>query len=498
MKFIIKPFAEIIVKSKPVRRKYLSHLQNNLNISLSEINDNCYSKFSWDRWEVITSDLSKDQENEIVKKLSRTPWIESFLEVLEFKIWDFDYIFSEVLINFLDKIVWKTFAVRVKRSWSHSFSSTDLERYIWAWLLKNSTNSKVDLKNPEVTINLEVKQDKFYLVNNKYFWIWWYPTWTQDKVLSLISWWFDSWVATYSMIKRWVKLDYLFFNLWWKAHELGVKQVSNYLRKNFSIWYKAKFVTINFEKIVYHLLKDINHKYRWIILKRLFLRVADVLSKEYEYYAIIKWDSLGQVSSQTLKNMFVIDKATDTLVLRPLISFNKQEIVDLSKVIWTYDFACSMPEYCWVISDKPSTWAKLEDILEEEKKLDYNLLYEAINNKEVKKIDEVLFYDESDNINSLDISYIPLKWEVIIDIREEEKEKNNPLNFDGFEILKIPFFDINYEFSDLNQTKTYLLYCEKWVLSKNHWEFLKSKWYNNIKIFRPILNDSSCRIKTWK
>ena len=225
--------------------------------------------------------------------------------------------------------------------------------------------------------------------------------------------------------------------------------------------------------------------------------VADILAKENEYYAIIKWDSLWQVSSQTLKNLFVIDKASETLVLRPLISFNKQEIIDLSMKIWTYDFACNMPEYCAVISDKPATWAKLEKVLNEEKKFDFSLLEKAINNKKIQFIDEVLEVEKSWDLE-IETSHIIWSNEVVIDVREEQKSQENPLIIEWYDILKIPFFDLEFEFPKLDKTKTYLFYCNKWMISKNQAILLKNKWFKNIKIFKPILNDSWCRIKTWK
>ena len=164
------------------------------------------------------------------------------------------------------------------------------------------------------------------------------------------------------------------------------------------------------------------------------LKVADIIAKDNNYLAIIKWDSLWQVSSQTLKNIFVIDKACETLVLRPLISFNKQEIVDISKKIWTYNFAINMPEYCWVISDKPSTWANLQDILDEEEKLDEDLVKNCIENKKIENIENVLI-DES--LNEIEIAYLPWDNEVIIDLREKENIAKNKLSFEKTEIFWI-------------------------------------------------------------
>ncbi len=487
MKFLIKPFPEIMIKSKPVKKRFMQILRNNIDQRLKQDFENIKVQVFWDKLEV-----SWAWENilEIVKILSRIPWIEFFLEVLEFAIiWNtkqeqFDFIFLKAKDYFLDKIENKSFVARVKRSWNHDYNSIELERYIWWGLLKFSNNSSVKMKNSDITVNIEIKDDKLFLVVQKYFWIWGYPVWTQDKVLSLISGWFDSGVSSFSLCKRWTKVDYLFFNLWWTAHELWVKQVAHYLWKNFSSGYNARFITINFEEIVKVLVTKINHKYRWIILKRLFLMVADSLAQEHKYYALVKWDSLWQVSSQTLKNMFIIDKASSTLVLRPLISFNKQEIVDLSKKIWTYEFACNMPEYCWVISDKPATAADLEKVLKEEENFDFNLLKYAIENKKVQKIDEVLV----DEIlwEEVEISYVPWEGEVVIDIREELDRKKRPIILDKVEVLEIPFYDINSKFSKLNQSKTYLFYCDKWVLSRLHSMYLKEKWFNNIKIYRYL------------
>lgn len=493
MKFIIKAFSEIIVKSRPVRKRYMDFLQTNASLSLKKIDSSIKVRNLWDRMEVEIEDkIYAENSEKIIKSLSRIPWIENFIEVSEYAFISVEELLKNTWDLYWEKISWKSFVVRVKRSWKHDFSSVELERYIWGGLLKSFPESRVDLHKPDYTVNIEIKDDKAFLVKNKYFWIWGYPVWTQDKVISLISWWFDSSVSTYSMIKRWCKLDYLFFNLWWKDHELWVKQTANYIWNTFSSGYKARFITIDFEEVIEYIVKNVNHRFRGIILKRLFLMVADRLAKENEYYAIIKWDSLWQVSSQTLKNMFVIDKASDTLVLRPLISFNKQEIINLSIQIWTYEFACSMPEYCAVISDKPATWAKLEQVLEEEIKIPLEIIEKSIANKKVEFIDKLLEM-ESENGLDIDVSYLVWENEVVIDIREEPMEQANPLKLKNLKVLKIPFFDITYDFKNLDQTKTYLLYCDKWVMSKNYAVKLKENGFNNVKIFR-WLSYNSCEL----
>lgn len=493
MKFIIKVSPEIIIKSKPVRKRTIRLLTRNIKIFLSDYNDEFKISDSWDRIDInIENNITKSKENEIIKILSFIPWIYNFYEVIERDFIDLDSLFLDVKDFFLASLEWKSFAVRVHRTWSHIFNSMEAERKLWWLFLHNANNTKVSLKNPDITIQIDIKDDKYFVIEHKYDWLDGYPVWFQEKVLSLISWWFDSWVSTYLSMKRWCKVDFLFFNLWGKAHELWVKQVASYLSNKFSKNYNAKFITINFEEVVKILITKINHKYRWIILKRLMLKCASEVWQK-SHYALIKWDSLWQVSSQTLINMSVINKASEMLVLRPLITYDKQEIIDISKKIWTYNFACNMPEYCGVISDKPATKSEEYDILKEEENIDEKIILNAINTKKIEKISDLLKEDLWELELWLETSYLASSDEIIIDIRDNEKIEKDPLKIKWSTIVNIPFYDINNKFETLDQSKTYLFYCERGVLSKLHALYLKEKGFLNIKIFRFENNQIKCK-----
>ncbi len=497
MKYIIKVSPEITIKSKFVRKQAISMLKNNIKKHLDFNNIIDYKLFyTWDKIELIS-------DNNIIEIIRKIPWISYILEVEEFILDElvekkednsliFNKIFEIVKKYYLEKIENKSFVVRVKRVWEHNFKSTDLERYIWWGLLKLWKNTKVSLKNPDLTVKIEILDKKLFIIKNRIEGFSGYPIGFQDKVISLISWWFDSGVSTFSLMKRWAKVDYLFFNLWGSAHELGVKQVAYYLWKTFSVSYsQARFITVDFEEIISELLTKVNHKYRWILLKRFMLKIASKIA-ENNYYALVKGDSLWQVSSQTLKNMAVIDKASDCLVLRPLIWYNKQEIIDITKKIWTYNFACNMPEYCWVISDKPATWASLEQILDEEENIAQKVLDKAFENRKIIKLKD-LFEENFQENGKIEKVFLVWENEIIIDIREEDDIKKRPLKLENTEILEIPFFEINNKFKNLDQNKTYLFYCDKWVLSELHWLYLKEQWFDNIKIFRKLEDKKSCK-----
>jgi len=492
MKIIIRVSSEIIIKSKPVRKRTIRLLTRNIKVFLSDYEEEVKINDSWDRIDILIDDnIWEIKKKEIIEILSFIPWIYNFYEIEEKDFTDLDKLFFEIKNDFFKKISSKTFVVRVHRVWTHSFGSVEAERYLGGLFLENAINAKVKLKDPDVTINIDIKDDKYYTILNKYDWIWGYPVGFQWKVLSLISWWFDSGVSTYLSMKRWCSVDFLFFNLGGSAHELGVKQVANYLSNKFSKNYKARFVTINFEEIVRELTTKVNHKYRWIILKRLMLRCACQIWQKI-YFALVKWDSLGQVSSQTLSNMSVIDKASSMLVLRPLITFDKQEIIDISQKIGTYNFACNMPEYCWVISDRPATQSEEEVIVKEEKNIEEEVITRAIYGRKIEKIQDLLNEDLGELEKWLEVSYLPSSEEIIIDIRDNEKIEKDPLKIKWSTVLNIPFYDINHKFENLDQTKTYLFYCEKGVLSKLHALYLKEKWFDNIKIFRFENNQIKC------
>lgn len=497
MKYLIKLSPEITIKSKAVRKRAISMLKNNIRQHLDYHNLTANISGNWDMIYIEhNKKINTDEEfltinKKIISILKSIPGIDTFMEIVTFSIEQytskneiFDAIYSKTRDIHLESITWKSFVVRVKRSGLHWFTSTDIERYIWWGLLKDGKNTNVNLHTPDLTIKIEIKDKKFHVIKQHIHGVNGYPIWFQEKVVSLISGGFDSWVSTYSMMKRWCQVDYLFFNLWWTAHELWVKQVAYYLWEKFSIPYKkARFITVPFEEIIEQLLTKVHHKFRGIILKRLMLKVSSMIA-ENNYYAVIKWDSLGQVSSQTLKNMHVIDKASDSLVLRPLISNNKQEIINVTQQIWTYHFACNMPEYCGIISDRPSTWAKLEDILEEEKQILDLIIRSAYENRKIEFVKNIPRNNEFSQDKDIDVVSQVGPAEIVIDVREDSKREKNHLIIEE-EVLNIPFFKINSEFPKLNQQNTYLFYCDKWVLSELHALYLKEKWYANIKVFRP-------------
>ena len=209
-------------------------------------------------------------------------------------------------------------------------------------------------------------------------------------MISLVSGGFDSTVASYLTIKRGIRTHYLFFNLGGRQHELGVKEVAFYLWEKYGASHRVKFITVPFDEVVAEILERIDDSYMGVTLKRMMLRAGSVIATELDVDALVTGEAIAQVSSQTLKNLSVIDSVTDTLVLRPLITSDKTDIIRTAREIGTEEFAANMPEYCGVISVKPTTRAKMEKVQHEETRFDFTVLDRAIGNRVMQNIDEVM------------------------------------------------------------------------------------------------------------
>lgn len=483
MKFIVKLFPEITIKSKPVRKRFIQRLQSNIQIILRRIDPGVKVSGQWDKIVVNTPSADENQRLAMVEALQATPGITHFLQVDEYPLGDFHDVFEKTRDAYADRIAGKTFVVRVKRSGKHEFTSTDLERYVGGGLRQHTEAKGVDLRNPEVTVQLEVRDQLLYVVNQRYPGQGGYPMGSQEAVLSLISGGFDSTVSSYLTMKRGCKTHFLFFNLGGAAHETGVKQVSYYLWQRYGSSHRVKFITVPFEKVVEEILTKVHHSQMGVVLKRMMLRAATEVAERMKVAALVTGESLAQVSSQTLPNLKVIDEVTDALVLRPLITSDKQDIIDLSKVIGTFEFAETMPEYCGVISDKPTTCAKLSRIVEEETAFDDEVLAAAVADATMISIDEIVAESEQ----QLEVATHETlgSTDVVIDIRHPDEEEKEPLELSQGELVKLPFYQLQSGFAELDSSKHYLLWCPKGVMSRLHALYLKEQGFNNIGVYRP-------------
>jgi thiamine biosynthesis protein ThiI len=483
MKFIIKLFPEIMIKSRSVRQRFSKMLQGNIRNVLSPIDDTITVRRDWDRLVVTSRDETK--RDALVEALKCTPGIQHFLEVAQFQYNDLHHAYELTHALWADRLVGKTFCVRIRRSGTHEFTSIEAERYIGGGLNQFTEAAGVKLKDPDVTVRLEIEDETLYVIKEQHKGLGGFPMATQESVLSLISGGFDSGVSSYQLIKRGSRVHYCFFNLGGRAHEVGVKQVAHHLWKKFGSSHRVKFISVDFDPVVGEILEKVENSQMGVILKRMMMRAASKIAQDFDLPALMTGEAVGQVSSQTLTNLSMIDRVSDTLILRPLIAMDKQDIIDCARKIGTADFAETMPEYCGVISKKPTVKAVESKLLAEEAKFDFSILDSVVENARVMDIRDI-DRDTDSAVDMVDVDTVNAIGadQVILDIRSDEEEEAKPFALDGVTVTHLPFFKLGTKFAELDQSKEYLLYCDRGVMSKLQALYLKDQGFNNVKVFR--------------
>ena len=482
MKFIIKLFPEITIKSPSVRLRFIKILASNIRNVLKTVSDEIAVVRYWDHIEVRSKNPALGEI--IPDELTRIPGIHHVLAVEDREYTDIHHIFEQTLAQYRDSLEGKSFCVRVKRRGKHSFSSQDVERYVGGGLNQHIESARVQLKNPDVTVHLEVEENRLTLVTARYEGLGGFPIGTQEDVLSLISGGFDSGVSSYMLLRRGSRVHYCFFNLGGAAHEIGVRQVAHYLWNRFGRSHRVRFVAINFEPVVGEILEKVDDGQMGVVLKRMMVRAASMIAERYGVQALVTGEAVGQVSSQTLTNLRLIDNASDTLILRPLISHDKEHIIKIAREIGTEDFASTMPEYCGVISKSPTVKAVKAKIEAEEQNFDFDILnrvVEEATNVDIRTIAEQTEEEvvEVETVASLGDN------DIVLDIRAIDEQEENPLKLNATEVKSLPFYKLSSQFGDLDQNRTWLLYCDRGVMSRLQALYLHEQGYKNVKVYRP-------------
>ncbi|MFT7009117.1 MAG: thiamine biosynthesis protein ThiI [Colwellia sp.] len=484
MKFIVKLQAEITIKSRPVRKRFTKILETNIKNVLRRVDEQVTTQMNWDNIEVNTKNNSPENRALLVDALACIPGVPMFLEVQQTDFTDVEDIFQKTLAVHAKTIENKSFCVRAKRTGNHDFNSMKVEQYVGGGLNQHVETAKVKLTKPDVIVYLEIKNDKLFIVTQRHKGLGGFPIATQEDVLSLMSGGFDSGVASYQMIKKGARTHYCFFNLGGSAHEVGVKQISYYLWNKFGASHKIKFFAVDFEPVVAEILEKVDNGHMGVVLKRMMIRAATKIAAKGKIQALVTGESLGQVSSQTLTNLNVINRVTDTLILRPLAAYDKQDIIDIARKIGTEEFSKTIPEYCGVISKKPTVRAVLSKVEEEEGHFDFDILDKVVRETRIFDIRDI-GKETEEEIRAVDlIENIP-ENAVIVDIRSPEETEDKPLELDDVEIKEIPFYKLSTQFGDLDMSKDYLLYCDHGVMSKLQALYLIDNGYTNVKVYRP-------------
>ena len=244
----------------------------------------------------------------------------------------------------------ETFAIRARRVKKYPITSKELEKILGADVLNalKHLKLKVNLTAPSKTIYVEVRSRKAYIYHEIMKGVGGLPYGVEGKAIVLISGGIDSPVAAWLIMKRGVKIIPLFFNLGKYTMPEARIRALNAIRKirDWAPEPEFYFYEIPFEKALENIVKNIPVQYTCIFCKTIMFKVAERIANIENAKAIVTGESLGQVASQTLDNIYVISRDLGVPVLRPLIGFDKEEIVSLARSIGTYDISAKSIVEC--------------------------------------------------------------------------------------------------------------------------------------------------------
>tara|TARA_Y100000031_G_C8239095_1_gene394828 strand:- start:943 stop:2091 length:1149 start_codon:yes stop_codon:yes gene_type:complete len=316
-------------------------------------------------------DAKQEKVSELLKKVFG---IKNFSFVYEVEK-DISKLKKEVE-NILKKFKIKKIAFETKRS-DKAFSLNSVEINKEFGEISNKLGLKVDYKNFEEKIFTEVTSKKIFVYTEKIPGLGGLPVGTSGRVLVLLSGGIDSPVASWLMMKRGCKVDFLHFHTFKNNKQGFDSKIKTLVEKLNEYQRKSKLYLVAYSTYEILTQGEILQKYDMVLFKHFILKFAEKFSIENNYDAIVLGDNLGQVASQTIENLRATSFGISTLIFRPLLTYDKQEIIDLSKKIGTYEMSIEKyKDCCSILSKKPSTKTKLEFFKNVLKKIDVNEIIE--------------------------------------------------------------------------------------------------------------------------
>ncbi|QVK09111.1 tRNA uracil 4-sulfurtransferase ThiI [Mycoplasma mycoides] len=346
MKYILIRYGELTLKGNN-KFQFIDKLISNIKFKLKQF-DKEDIKFIKDH-NSLTLEIKDELETQIIEKLKTVFGIYS-ISIINYVNKDLEQI-KKAVLQIAKNSKTKTFKLEVSRKdKSFNYTSIDLKQILATEILKNTNHLSVDVHNPELVIEIVVKKDHVDVFDNRIDGLKGLPVGISDKGLCLLSGGIDSPVSAFLTLKRGMQVDFIHFMTPPHTSYQALDKVFNLAKKI------AKYNLSNFKLHICDfnlLLQELQHlidpSYKITIMRRMFLRIANIIAKNNNNKAIITGESLGQVASQTIQSINVINNVSDLPILRPVITYDKEEIIKIAKFIDTYetsilpfDDVCSM------------------------------------------------------------------------------------------------------------------------------------------------------------
>ena len=382
--YVMIRFGELSTKGKN-KKEFIHLLFNNIKNALKDFS----SATIEERYDHIYVKLNDENHEEIIERLQDVSGIQAMSLVYRSES-DIEAI-KEASLELIKLEQGKTFKVNCKRS-NKKFPmiSDEIIRKVAPVILKN-TDLKVDVHNPDINLSIEVRDEGTYIFTNSFPGIGGYPLGIAGKSMHMLSGGIDSPVAAYLLMKRGVTIECIHFASPPYTQEAVIYKLEDILKKLNRYQAKIRLNIVPFTKIQEAIYDNVDESYCITLMRRMMFRLASILSLKRNCPVISSGESVGQVASQTLQSIHVINEVTNIPVIRPCATMDKLEIIQISKRIDTYDISIRPYEDCCTIftPKAPKTAPHLKEVQEFEAKFDWEpLLEEAIKNIEVKYIGE--------------------------------------------------------------------------------------------------------------
>jgi tRNA uracil 4-sulfurtransferase len=439
-RLMLKIAGEIGTKSSRTRRRFLRVLAGNVRAALSRAGLRARVEPRWSRLMVDGDDLTAARG-----ALTAVFGLHSVAEVATVRFESLADLVDRAAAISRDRVAGRTFAVRPRRSGSHPFDSLDVATELGRALLPGSAG--VDLSSPDIEVKLEVVDDRAHVVLDSDLGPGGLPLGTGGRAVALFSGGFDSPVAAWMAMRRGTSLDLMMCDLGGCGETDAALEVARDLALRWAPGREPRAHVVDFTGVVAGLRARVEPRIRQVVLKRAMYRAGTILAEAVGAEAMVTGESLGQVSTQTLRNLAVAEESAGVPVLRPLIGMDKDEIIGRARSIGTHAASERVQEHCHIATGRVETAARLRDVLTAEHRVDERYVAEAVSAR--VEVDLVDWKPGPPPAHVVD--EIPA-GAVVVDVREPDEGET-------VGTLRLPSSRLGDWAPGLDRGRTYLFVC---------------------------------------
>ena len=378
---ILIRYGELSLK-KANRNQFIKLVNNHIKKALS-----VFTKLQFEsdymRFYVI---LNGEDADAVVEVLKTIPGIYSFSKVSRCES-DLEEI-KALALNTLKNLdlTNKTFKVETNRA-NKNFTMTSLEitKEISRHLFRNIDNLKADVHNPDITINVDVRLEGTFIYTESIYGMGGLPSSSLGKAMLMISGGIDSVVAGLEVVRRGMDIEAIHYASPPYTSDMALQKVVDLLQviTKYKSDCKILLHVVPFTNIQKSIYENVRDDYGITIMRRMMYRIAERVAKKQKALTIVNGENIGQVASQTLESIFVINNVTNMPIIRPLATLDKKDIIEKAIKYGTYDISIRPYEDCCTVfvPKHPQIKPRLDVAVDLENKFDYeSLIDEAINN----------------------------------------------------------------------------------------------------------------------